>query len=263
MQVTSSDETSIHADELGQGPPILFVPGTTLDASSVAAVSARLAPKFRCLSMDRRGRGKSGDSPTHSLDQEVEDVLSLARAIGGPLALFGHSYGGLCVLKAAARCSEVASLILYEPPINDPIPSDTRASIRIALDRGQGRQAMLLFLEEVVQLRPVEMEFVKSLPDEWFAERATTTVREMEAGLTFDAARDLNLPDDLPVSILLGSESTDGMRCSADHILSTLPRSVLHTLEGQAHNALLSDPDQVGNAIEEHMERVSLLRRDL
>lgn len=253
MQVTSSDGTPIHADEFGEGPAILFVPGTTLDASAVVGVASHLAPRFHCFAMDRRGRGKSGDAVVHSLDQEVDDVLTLARAIGRSVTLFGHSYGGLCVLKAAARCPEVAGLILYEPPIDNPIPDETRATIRGALDEGDGRRAMLLFLEKVVQLRPVELTFVQSLPDSWFAERAVTTVREMEAVFAFDPIADLKLTGGLPVSMLLGSESTDIMKHNAERMLRALPGSVLRTLEGEAHNALLSSPEAVGSAIEEHM----------
>ena len=255
MQARSSDGTSIHAEEVGEGPPILLVPGSTLDASAAAGVSARLAPRFCCFAMDRRGRGKSGDAARHSLAQEVDDVLCLSRAIGSPLTLFGHSYGGLCVLQAAPRCPEVTSLILYEPPIDNPIPTATRLAIRTALDSGAPRRAMLLHLEHIVQLLPDELAFVKTLPDEWFETRAATTVREIESVIDFDPNRDLQLPDDLPVSVLLGSESTGAMHRNAERLLRDLSRVTLHTLEGQAHNALLLAPDQVARAIEEHMQR--------
>ncbi len=260
MDVTSSDGTTIHAEEAGEGPPILFVPGSTLDASAVAGVSAILAPRFRCVAMDRRGRGKSGDAPSHSLAQEVDDVLSLARAIGGPLTLFGHSYGGLCVLKAASRCPELASLILYEPPIDNPIAPETLKMMRAALDAGAPREALLVAMERVVQIRPAELSFVKTLPDEWFETRAATMVREMESVYAFDPERDLRLPDDLTVSVLLGSESTDAMRRNAERLLRDLPRSVLHTLEGQAHNALLFAPDLIARATDEHMQRLRTAR---
>lgn len=260
MQVTSSDGTRIHAEEVGEGPPILLVPGSTLDASAVAGVSTRLAPRFRCLAMDRRGRGRSGDAASHSLAQEVDDVLSLASAIGGPLTLFGHSYGGLCVLQAAARCPELASLILYEPPIDNPLPTETRTMMRAALDGGAPREALLLAMERVVQIRPDELAFVKTLPDEWFETRAATTVREMESVDAFDPERDLQLPDGLPVSVLLGSESTGAMRRNAERLLRDLPGAVLHTLEGQAHNALPFAPDLIACAIDEHMQRLRTVR---
>ena len=258
MEVTSSDGTTIHADEVGEGPPILFVLGSTLDATAAAGISNCLARRFRCFAMDRRGRGKSGDGALHSMALEVDDILSLARAIGKPLTLFGHSYGALCVLQAAPRCPEVASVILYDPPIDSPIRTEIRAAVRAALATSTPREALLLFLELIVQLGPDELAVVNTLPDEWFEERAATTVREMDALYDFDADRDLRLPDALPVSLLLGSESSDELRGHADRMLRDLPRIAIRTLEGQGHNAMLFAPDMVARAIDEHMQESSL-----
>lgn len=255
MQVTSSDGTQIHAEEVGQGPPILFVPGSTLDASALDGVTARLASRFRCLAMDRRGRGKSGDAVAYSLAQEAKDILAVCRGVGGELTLFGHSYGGLCVLEAAHHYPQVSSLILYEPPIGIPLPADLRQAIRGAFDAGDARRAMLLFLGQVVRIRPEELAFVKTLPADWFETRAATTLREMEAADDFDAERLLRRCRDLPVSLLLGSESPPEMRVSAERLLRALPHARLHTLEGQAHNALLLAPELVAQAIEVHGQR--------
>ena len=264
MQVESSDGTVIHADEFGgEGPAVLFVPGSTLDASAATRVCERLAARFRCFAMDRRGRGQSGDSAVHSLGQEVDDVLALCRAIGRPVALFGHSYGGLCALQAARDCPELDSLILYEPPFGARIPLGIPEAMRAALDAGDARTAMLLFLEKVVRAPRLELAFVKGLGDAWFEARARTTVREVEAVVAFDAERALALPQHLAVSALVGSKSPRRLRESTDRLRERVPQLALHELEGQGHNALLFAPELVARVVETHMEDLGRERGSL
>ena len=49
------------------------------------------------------------------LERDLEDVAAVVDSIDQPVRPLGHSHGGLCVLDAALRTDDLASLIVYEP----------------------------------------------------------------------------------------------------------------------------------------------------
>ena len=57
--VPSKDGTPIGFTKLGTGPAIVFVHGSLSTGAQLLPVANRLAERFTCYLMDRRGRGKS------------------------------------------------------------------------------------------------------------------------------------------------------------------------------------------------------------
>ncbi|MGC8000707.1 alpha/beta fold hydrolase, partial [Salmonella enterica] len=82
----------------GSGPPLLLVHGTTGDHSTWGSVLAGLQQHHTVWTLDRRGRGHSGDAANYSLEHESEDIAAVIDAIGSSVNLLGHSFGGLCAL---------------------------------------------------------------------------------------------------------------------------------------------------------------------
>src|SRR5712692_2003132 len=70
---------------------------------------------FTVWTLDRRGRGASGDATAYALERECEDIAAVIDAIGGAVHVLGHSFGGLCALEAALLTPHLGRLILYEP----------------------------------------------------------------------------------------------------------------------------------------------------
>src|SRR5579862_3642859 len=114
--VRSKDGTPLACWRQGSGPALLLVHGGLCDHLAWHFVAPLLAPHFTVWTLDRRGRGKSGDTQPWSVQREVEDVLALLSIIGEPAHLLGHSAGAILVLRAACRAERLRSLILYEPP---------------------------------------------------------------------------------------------------------------------------------------------------
>src|SRR5688500_13609083 len=72
--VTSKDGTPIAYFERGSGsgPPLVLVHGTTADHTRWAPVLPALERGFSVFTMDRRGRGDSGDAATYAIEREYE-----------------------------------------------------------------------------------------------------------------------------------------------------------------------------------------------
>jgi pimeloyl-ACP methyl ester carboxylesterase len=116
LTVVSRDGTEIAAWRSGSGPPLVLVHGGTTDHTNWDGVVSELGRHFTVYAMDRRGRGGSGDAPTYAVEREFEDVATIVDRLGGPVHLMGHSYGALCALEATRLTSNIAKLVLYEPP---------------------------------------------------------------------------------------------------------------------------------------------------
>lgn len=114
--VTSADGTEIGYRTTGVGEPILFVHGVGTTSADWLFVRNLLRDRFTVATMDRRGRGASGDAPEYAMQREAEDVQAVLDAVGAEL-LVGHSYGALCSILTAERLERLRRLVIYEPPI--------------------------------------------------------------------------------------------------------------------------------------------------
>lgn len=112
----SADGTRIAYRVAGAGDPVLFVHGSATTSADWLLARSLLLDRFTVVTMDRRGRGQSGDGAHYSIDREAEDVSAVLAAVGAEL-LVGHSFGAMCSILTAARTNVLRGLVLYEPPI--------------------------------------------------------------------------------------------------------------------------------------------------
>ena len=118
--VRSTDGTSIAYDSVGDGPVLILVGGafSYRRYKTWVQLAELLAPRFRVISYDRRGRGDSGDAPVHAVEREIEDLDALVQAAGGSAHVFGMSSGGVLALRAAAAGVPVRRAVVYQPPFS-------------------------------------------------------------------------------------------------------------------------------------------------
>lgn len=103
--------------------------------------------------MDRRGRGASDGSAEYSLHKEAEDVAAVVESRPGTVFVLGHSYGGVATLEAPFLTNRISKLILYEPPLRDPVDHNLAVAEKIEslIKQGEREQAIVIFLTEVGQ----------------------------------------------------------------------------------------------------------------
>ncbi len=118
---------TVRVQEVGEGPPVVFVHGASISGSSWATLAARLAA-FRCILLDRPGCGLS-DPLNVVLDPEslpgigdslLVDVLD---ALGLESAhLVATSFGGYFALRAAAAHPDrIGRMVQFSWPVGAPI----------------------------------------------------------------------------------------------------------------------------------------------
>jgi pimeloyl-ACP methyl ester carboxylesterase len=264
--ITAPDGTRLALAVTGAGPAVVAVPGLTATSESFAPVAQRLKSACTVVALDRRGMGASEDGGTYTLEREFDDVAAACRfaadRTGGPVVLFGHSYGGLAALGAAPHLGGVlAGLVLYEPPVAVAEHVDRGFLERLAVlhDAGDWEAVVRLFLSELGGTPPGRLAEMAAVPALWERVVATGPVvrRQVTACTTYrpdpDALRSLAVP----ILLLTGSETAPLYRQSTEALRASAPDAQLRTLAGQEHMALLTDPDAVAAAVVELTARLS------
>lgn len=105
--------TWIH-DE-GEGEPVVLLHGAFSDSDSLIPLFAgRLGDRYRIVAFDRRGHGRTPDSPEpFHYESMADETIAVLEQVGQPAHLIGYSDGGIVSLHVARRCPElVRSLVL-------------------------------------------------------------------------------------------------------------------------------------------------------
>lgn len=239
----SADGTRIAFWCYGRGDPILFVHGFSGSHTNWQPVAERLSDRFTACTMDRRGRGESGDGMPYDREREAEDVMAIAEMLG-PVVVLGHSIAGPCVLEAAMVSDSVRAVILYEAwpsPLNE-IPPAMLDEIERLVSLGRYEEAFNYGDS------PEEIQKTRELPD--YAERlatAHTFAREIrglerywqEHPIDDERWRALNKP----VLLLVGERKRDSWEPTARGLAERLPQATIRVLEGQGHSAYSEGQD--------------------
>lgn len=243
VRVESADGTRIAYEHIGSGRPLVCVHGTGASGEPLRLLASSF-DAVECIVVDRRGRGDSADADAHSLDREVEDLLTVLKRVDDP-ALFGHSFGGIVALEAARRLDRLDRLVLYEPPVlAGDDGEDLAATLADRLDAGEEATVVRHFFERAVGAD------VDDLWPTWEAEAppAHTFVREVAAVEAYDLPED---PDvEVPTLLLYGEESPLHLRNAAGTVADAVPDARLVELAGVGHAGNTRAPDRVAAAIE-------------
>jgi pimeloyl-ACP methyl ester carboxylesterase len=171
----------------------------------------------------------------------------------GPVLVFGHSYGGVAALEATFLTDRISKLLLYEPPLHEPVGNNLAVASRVEelIKKGELEQAFIAFQTEIVKQSPEEIARMKARPT-WAELVATIAVhpRQMRAlsAYRFDASRMQSVK--MLTLLLLGEETPSPYaKQSIAALRESLPNPTLAILERQKHNAMDGGRELLANAI--------------
>ena len=277
---SSRDGLRLHSRDFAGGadssrPPVLCLPGLTRNARDFESTAARLAPRWRVLCPDLRGRGDSAyakDAATYNPRQYVEDIEALLEQTGvDRFVAIGTSLGGLMtMLLAWAGADRIAGAVL-----NDIGPVIEAAGLeRIADYVGQGRS----FPTWMHAARALQDGQGEAFPDfavaDWLAMAKRVMTLGQNGRIVFDY--DMNIAEpfatantaaqpDLcpayealagrPVLILRGGLSDLFSAATLEGMVARVPGAEAVTLDRVGHAPTLDEPEAVA-AIERLLDRV-------
>ena len=260
--VVATDGTPIALWIAGSGPALLMIHGSIADHTTFDPFVEVLRTGWTTYSMDRRGFGASGDTDDYSIDCDFEDAAAVVDAVaartGGPVTLWGHSYGANCAMGAAARTGNVHHLVLYEPSLGITYPPGSIERAEQALAEGDNEAAIIAVLVDILEMSDEEIDAFRSNPL-WPARLASapTIPRECRAEASwvyrpgqFDAVS-------APTLFLTGSDSVPVVTKATYEARTAIPHADLRVLEGHGHFAHKADPAMVAAIIREFGRRAT------
>jgi pimeloyl-ACP methyl ester carboxylesterase len=235
----------------GAGPPLVLVHGGFSDhETNWEFVKPAMQERFTVYAIARRGRGETTATEGHTIEDEATDVAALIQAIGEPVFLLGHSYGGHCALGAALLVPRlIRKLVVYEPPWPRQFKSEDLAGFEALAAARQWDDFAVIFFRDMLSVPDDEVQAVRSSrlwpPIVGDAKASLGDLRAL-VRYRFDAERWRGL--DVPVLLQIGSESPRHFYVT-DALAAVLPNARIETLPGQAHEGMTTNPDQYGAAV--------------
>lgn len=249
--------------EAGAGPGVVCLHSNASSSSQWRELIDTLAPRRHVLAPDSYGAGKSPPWPSDrpiSLRDEIALLDPVFARAGDSFALVGHSYGGALALVAAVlQPQRVRALALYEPTLfalldaESPPPNDAdgiRAAVAgagAALDAADPDAAAACFIDYWMGAGAWRGTPEPRKPP---IAAAVANVRGWGAALFGEPtplAAFARL--DLPVLLMLGSESPASSRGVARLLAGALPRVQVVEFEGVGHMGPITHAARVNEAI--------------
>lgn len=260
LDVRAPDGTALAVWESGTGPPLVMVHGSLCDHSRFDGLAAELRDDATVFAMDRRGFGASGDAEGYAIEREFEDVAVVVDAVaaraGGPVALWGHSYGAACAMGGAVATSAVDRLLLYEPSLGLRYPAGSIERVERALAAGDREAAIRLVFADILGMSEQGIDAMRATPL-WPVRVASapTVPRECRAEENWEYRPGQFSAIGAQTLVLTGSETPAEVAQTTHAALAAIPHARMEVLEGHGHMAFASDPVLVAGIIRRFIAR--------
>lgn len=262
MQITTSkDGTTIAYETTGSGPLLIIITGAlnTHNFGVPGDTVPFLKDNFTILTYDRRGRGKSGDTPPYTVYKELEDLEALIDKNGGKAYLYGHSAGAALALFAAAEFPEkVLKVAAYEPPLMGGWLERTMTNFLIRqVSKQVAKGENLAVVKRFMRFVGMDAQLIKDT----LASEHGQTIIDMAGTIAYEAniqaasrhflnsrAHDLTQP----VLMLAGTKSFKTSPAIMADFTHAIPLAESHLLEGQTHSV---EPQVISPILQEFFLR--------
>ena len=251
--------------EQGQGAPVVFVHGATLDYRAWEGQREAVSERYRYIALTQRYFGTSAwldGGEKYSLTTHAADLAAFIRNLtGGPTHIVGWSYGGAIVLTLAVQHPElVKSLFVFEPGIatfvTDPVDAKAAAEDRqemvtpaaTASQAGDNAGAVRLFTDGVIGLAGAFDKLSPALRS-MFLDNARTVPLHVGAPspppITCDQLGQIKVP----VAIVKGELTRPFFRIAADTASRCIPGAQLIVIPHGRHSAPAEESSAFNEAL--------------
>jgi len=263
MPFFTSNGANVHIDVAGNGTPVLFVHGLTLDHRQWTPQREALVEKHRVLRLDVRGHGRSASATQgHSWDRLAEDVQR-AMVQGGmqrlqPGFLVGHSLSADAVLQCAlAEPRLLKGVVVAAPAVWGMTFSDSWKSMfeqmRALAHDGRVDAALDVFRADEI------FSGVRANAE------VDASVRAMQAGFSGDLLRSDEHPKGVstlerlgeckvPVLVIRTQNDRQDFKVAAGEIAARASRAHVVEIDGVGHFPNLEAPEAFNRALQDFFQ---------
>jgi pimeloyl-ACP methyl ester carboxylesterase len=266
--IESNGHTIDFTDTGGDGPVLLFLPGSYSTPAAWRPVQRLLSPGLRMVTTSLCGYGKSAETRSAldpGIHHEVALVKAVARQVGQPVHLVGHSFGGTVALATAlSRTIPVASLSLFEANPLDLVCETAGGSLyQSTLDMSRAFEAAVEAREHDAPARIIDFWggpgafAAMPLPVQAYC-RETARVNVLDwhgdFGFAVRAADCASL--DLPVLLVRGALANDTMKAITGQLQGAISKSRTEVVDGAGHFLISSHPQMCAQILSSFIDEV-------
>ncbi|MGZ4676130.1 MAG: alpha/beta fold hydrolase [Acidimicrobiia bacterium] len=257
-EVVVDDGMTIHYDVFGrrEGTPLVMIQGLGADSRGWALQRLALGRRFRCITIDNRGVGRTGPAPEpYSLEQMANDVIAvldqerierahvLGASMGGVIAqivgvLHPHRTRSLVLACTACRHHEWRRELLQEWA--DAVERDGMAALGDeALQWLVGPRLRRRF---GIWLNLIARVVLQQPPNTFVAQVRAILDAPDELRLELGSIR-------VPVLVITGSQDALTPVGDAEELAELIPHARLEVLSGAAHGLMAEAPNGFNEAV--------------
>jgi len=251
---------TIHYESTGAGrETIVFAHGLLWSGEMYAAQVAALSKRYRCVTFDFRGQGRSQVTPSgYDMDTLTADAAALIEALGvAPVHFVGLSMGGFVGIRLAARRPElVRSLVLLETS-SQPEPRESAPRYRLLgfLGRWIGFVFVDRFVMPIMFGKTFMHDPARAEEREHWRKRLVANDRlgiyRALGGVVGRAGVEHELANiRCPTLVVVGDEDVATVPARAERIREGIAGARLVVIPQAGHSSTIEEPAAVNDAIE-------------
>lgn len=251
--------------EFGEGPTVVFVPGSISTGAAWKPILTHIGGCFRCVTTNLLGYGgtKERRSPGNaSMVYEAEILKSVVRRTGQPVHLVGHSFGGLTAIAVALRRQvPILSLLVIEAPAMQILwhtgEHEHYRAFRQMTDAyfAEARLGRNDAIERMVDFFGGADTFAgwPQRVRDYAMQTTKTNLLDFEAAYDFETTPIALGNVDLPALILRGALSHPAMQRVNELLAYYMPYAVGASINRTAHFMISTHPKELAEAIAGHV----------
>jgi len=252
-------------DESGQGPTVVFVPGSCSTGAAWKPVIAGLNGAYRTITTSLPGYGGSAERRTrtdHSIGLVAAAIETAIRYAGGPVHLVGHSFGGEVGLAIALRGRvELTSLTILEAPAPGML------SVFKRRDRYDAFRAMTSAY--IADYRAGNAEAIAAMIDfyggagtfaawpaavrDYAVKTTPTNILDWSSAYASEPGAAALAGLNLPVLVAVGANSHPAVVEANSLIATAIPGATFVTIAGATHFMIATHANAVATLIDRHL----------
>lgn len=258
----------IDYDESGDGPTIVFVPGSCSTAAAWRPIISLLDRRFRCVTTSLLGYGGTEERRTGvrtDIGCEAEIVETVVRQAGCPVHLVGHSFGGLTALSVALRREvPLSSLTMIDTPLPQLLQRmgehQHHRAFRVMMDGyfrafHAGDKSAIASMIDFYAGEGTFAAWPQRVRD-YAIETTPVNILDWATAFSFHPTPDSLANIEVPTLILYGGRSHPAVQRGNELLGECMKNASVRTIRNASHFLISTHPKEVARAIGLQVEDV-------
>ncbi|SFD31789.1 alpha/beta fold hydrolase [Clostridium uliginosum] len=253
MSLIEINGVNLNIEIQGHGEPLILIHGLGCDSTQWSNEIQRLSKNFKTVLLDCRGHGKSDKPDSYTLNDHIQDILSIMDAFKFTTAnLYGVSMGSYIAQGVAiSQPYRIKKLILTVPKSNGLTSSTQRLIDEHAadLERLNEQEKLIFFYKHMAYNPEIFLQYPNLLKNSLTPKQTLAANKALEG---FDYRSELCK---IAAKTIVISGKYDGLNPPSDGKLcaSLIPNATFIEMKYSGHIPMLEEPDIYSNIIEKFL----------